>query len=208
MQTHNLLWESSSRQRFHSRSYNHIILYCTVSSRALWLLSVIGCSSWQHQNNIVWEKTKREFRALRWLVEESGAQISLTRNNIDGIGKSIRSMCDSEAGVGRKNWGFLTMGWLVQHWSTDSMWLSQRRKRGSAELIDRAWKGEGENTRLASDEQQDVVPNLEEMSTNGIGQSAAQGAVYKVPHTLMHTAWTNKMNSKLWPSPRDSISLT
>lgn len=49
-----------------------------------------------------------------------------------------------------------------------------------AELIDRAWKGEKENTRIASGEQK--VPNPEKMSTSRISQSAAQGVVYKVPH--------------------------
>lgn len=45
-----------------------------------------------------------------------------------------------------------------------------------AGLFDRAlvWKGERENTGLASDEQWDCAPKLEESSTNGITQSASQ----------------------------------
>lgn len=48
------------------------------------------------------------------------------------IGRSIRSMHDSEAGVIGKIGGFLTMGW-----STESMCLSQRGERALAQELAR-----------------------------------------------------------------------
>lgn len=43
-------------------------------------------------------------------------------------------------------------------------------------------KGKRDKTRLSNDERWDGVPKLEEMSTNGIPQSASPGVGYKVPH--------------------------
>lgn len=62
--------------------------------------------------------------------------------------------------------------------------------------MDRAWNGEKENTRLADDEQCDGVRNLEEMSTNGICQSASQGVVYKIPHLKYFYTNTHSMRNK------------
>lgn len=58
-----------------------------------------------------------------------------------------------------------------------------------AELIDRAWEGERENTRLASSEEKDDVPNPEEMST-------AQDAVYKVPYLKCFYTNAHSMKNK------------
>lgn len=76
-----------------------------------------------------------------------------------------------------------------------------------------AWKGERDKTRLSSDEGWDGVPKLEEISTNGIPQSASLGVGYKVPH--LKCFYTNarsirnkhKRSSRPWSSPRDLTSL-
>lgn len=141
----------------------------------------------------------RDSRALGQLVDGSGTQVvislilSVTRNYI-GRNRQIHQVNGSEAGVSKKMLGFFECGMIYSIpglLTPDRISLSQKGKGVLAQelagLFDRTlvWKGERENTRLASNEQWDCAPKLEERSSNGITQSASQLLATKY-HTWKH----------------------
>lgn len=113
--------------------------------------------------------------------------------------------------------------WVCSPWEVVLTAVRMHLSRGEEELWHRSpWhcdtalnelgREQGGKARLASDEQWDGVPKLEERRARAIPQYVSWG-VGSMCHTwiistLMYSAWgINERSWRLWPSPRDVTSL-